>query len=182
MGFAQRLGKKVKAGVRTGLKVGAVAGAVGLGYLGYKTGEKVKGGIDDTTFMAEQVNPSSITGAGITGARSELQSQMEQLDRNKNIALDRATANPQLPSLRQMDTNRRTHQQLAQASADEERSKRQADKIKRMATKRRADLQMRTRGGGGQGDILTATKSAMCIKKHGTNTESRAYKRCMKKS
>ena len=181
MGFAQRLGKKVKAGVRAGLKVGAVAGAVGLGYLGYKTSEKVKGGIDDSTFIAEQVNPSSITGAGITGARSELQSQVEQFDRNKNIAIDRATANPQLPSLRDMDTNRKTQRQIALTSADEERSRRQAEKIKRMATKRRADLQMRTRGGGGQGDMLTASKSADCVRKHGTNLKSRAYKRCMNK-
>jgi len=181
MGFFQRLGQKAKAVGRFGLKVGMVGGAIGLGYLGYKTGQQVKGGIDDTTFLAEQVNPSAITGAGITGARSELQSQLEQLDRNKNIAIDRATSNPQLPSLREMDTNRREQQQIAQASADEERSRRQAEKIRRMALKRRADLQMRTQGGGGQGDILTATKSANCVRKHGTNIKSRAYKRCMKK-
>ena len=80
-----------------------------------------------------------------------------------------------------MDTNRKTQRQIALTSADEERSRRQAEKIKRMASKRRADLQMRTRGGGGQGDMLTASKSADCVKKHGTNLKSRAYKRCMNK-
>tara|TARA_R100000951_G_C2642248_1_gene181357 strand:- start:392 stop:961 length:570 start_codon:yes stop_codon:yes gene_type:complete len=187
-GFAQRIGKKVKAGVRAGLKVGAVAGAVGLGYLGYKGSQDIKdkgvGAVEDVgnilnegtaelTQIAKQVGVKSLITGNTQGAIA-LATEKAQI---KTLIAKDKVSNPDLPSTAQISQN----QAKQQANIIDDRSKRQAEKIRRIAMKRRADLQMRTRGGGGQGDMLTASKSADCVKKHGTNIKSRRYLRCMNK-
>ena len=189
MGFAQRIGKKVKAGVRAGLKVGAVAGAVGLGYLGYKGSQDIKDkgvgavedvgnilneGTTDLTQIAKETGVKNLL-TGKTQGQIALATEKAQI---KTLIAKDKVSNPQLPSTTEISKN----QAKQQANILDDMSKKQAEKIKRMRAKRRAELQMRTRGGGGQGDILTASKSADCIKKHGTNIKSRAYKRCMEKS
>ena len=57
--FSQKLGQKLKAGASLGMKVGAVAGGIGMAYLGMKGDTKPK---VDEAEVARQMRKAEIEG------------------------------------------------------------------------------------------------------------------------
>ena len=59
--FSQKIGQKLKAGASLGLKVGAVAGGLGMAYLGMKSSPQTQRRVDEDE-VARQVRKAEIEG------------------------------------------------------------------------------------------------------------------------
>ena len=157
--FTQRLGKKVKSVGKTMAKVGMGALAVGGAVLGakalYDEAGKVKGAVEDANVIAQDLTAKPIVQGNIIDAKKNLANQVEKVELQKNIALDRVS-NPDLPSLKAIKENQAQQQErVAQAVS-------------------------RTQAGGmTDKNVELAVRMAKCSQKHGG--KGFMYNRCMKK-
>ena len=92
MGFAQRLGQKIKnsQGLRTGLKIGAgVLAGVGTLALGSKVKDTAELQVSNARELGDQAvqGGQAVIGAGVLGAQSQAQQQAEQLGVMTNLGL-----------------------------------------------------------------------------------------------
>jgi hypothetical protein len=157
--FTQRLGKKVKSVGKTMAKVGMGALAVGGAVLGakalYDEAGKVKGAVEDANVIAQDLTAKPIVQGNIIDAKKNLANQVEKVELQKNIALDRVS-NPEIPSLKAIKENQAQQQErVAQAVS-------------------------RTQAGGmTDKNVELAVRMAKCSQKHGG--KGLMYNRCMKK-